>query len=42
MKSSGEDIILNEFIEYTVVIMCPIYTYLFNVVLRSGVVPETV
>jgi hypothetical protein len=40
-KSPGEDLIINEFIKCTIDIMCPVYRKLFNIVLKSGIIPES-
>ena len=40
-KSNGIDKILNEHIKSTIGIMCPIYVKLFNMILDSGIVPES-
>jgi hypothetical protein len=40
-KSPGVDLIINGFIKYTIDIMCPVYTNLFNLILISGIVPES-
>ena len=39
-KSHGVDMIINEFIKETIDIMCPIYVKLFNLILKSGLIPE--
>ncbi|MCG7878765.1 MAG: hypothetical protein N0C90_20910, partial [Candidatus Thiodiazotropha endolucinida] len=40
-KSHGIDNILNEYIKSTIQIMCPIYTKLFNIILDTGIVPDS-
>ena len=39
-KAYGVDMILNEFIKNTIDIMCPIYVKLFNIILKTGYLPE--
>ena len=39
-KSSGHDNILNEFIKITKVEMVPIYVSLFNIILKTGLIPD--
>ena len=40
-KSSGLDNILNEYIKSTIHVMIPIYKKLFNLILDTGIVPES-
>ncbi len=40
-KSCGVDEVINEFIRSTVDIMLPIYNKLFNVILETGIVPDS-
>ena len=40
-KSSGLDNILNEYIKLTIHVMIPIYQKLFNLILDTGIVPES-
>ena len=39
-KSSGLDLIINEYLKYTSDLMLPIYEKLFNVILETGIIPS--
>ena len=40
-KSSSNDKIINEYLKYTAHIMLPIYVSFFNLVLKTGIIPES-
>ena len=40
-KSSSNDKIINEYLKYTADIMLPIYVSFFNLVLKTGLIPES-
>ena len=40
-KASGEDNIVNEHIKSTIHLLLPIYCKLFNIILDTGIIPET-
>ena len=40
-KSPGSDSIVNEHIKSTIYMMLPIYTKLFNLILDTGIIPES-
>ncbi|MCG8112265.1 MAG: reverse transcriptase domain-containing protein [Candidatus Thiodiazotropha taylori] len=40
-KAAGPDSVINEHIKTTVHIMLPVYTKLFNIILNSGIIPES-
>ena len=41
-KSHGIDLVVNEFIKNTIDLLCPLYTKLFNLVLNTGILPESI
>ena len=40
-KSSSNDIIINEYLKYTVDFLLPIYVTFFNIVLGTGIIPDS-